>query len=475
MRLAASTYQLNVNLGQQEAVSRLRTYKTERCVTLVNDRTAVNNNNNANNQNGNNAAPNGNNAAAAGAPLTDQDLVAIFEALGELTRLQKLRVDFVGRTLRLPVVALTTVLERVPQLQQLVLEEVRLDGSVADVEALAMALRQHPSLQLVDLHCCVPAEGLETTLDPLVTALAHVPTLTEVLLRDTRIAPRLMHNNNDDEDDEDDDDSDEEGSSDEEDENTMDQEGGGGGGTGGAGSSSRRPTWSGSSLVSLCESPSLRTLTLRDMAEIRDVHLELMATSLQHNDTLRELTICSPSLGERAGRAMGQVLRSNRKLQKLEIQLNSGEDAIPITEILQFNSSLKRLDLFFNGSISPRIREAFTEMLRRNYVLLDLNGSVWRGQSNSEIDFYLRLNRAGRGDLLTEHATRAQWVDTMISQREDLSIVFSLLLMNPSICLHDTNDFRDVNSPGGVNGVSLHLRKRRKGEADIAGNLIGNL
>lgn len=415
--MVASTYQLNVSLGQEEAVSRLQTYKTERSVTLVHERSSIANN-----------------------TVTDADLLAIFEALGELPNLTKLRVDFVGRPLRLPVVALANMLQRAPQLKQLVLEEVRLAGGVEELGGLADALRSHPSLQVVDLHCCVPADSSITTLDPLINALAHVKSLTEVFLRNTRIASNRRvpnHNNNN--------------NFNLIPNNTINNEE--------EEESAATTNWEGSSLTALCRSPSLRVLTLRDMAEVRDQHVELMADSLRLNDTLRELTVCSSHLGERAGEAMGQVLQVNRHLQKLEIQLHSGEHAIPITDVLQANSSLKRLDLYFNGSISPRIREAFTEMLRRNYVLLDLNGSVWRGQSNSEIDFYLRLNRAGRGDLLTEHATRARWVDTMISQKDDLSIVFSLLSMNPSVCMPDSDDFCDVNSPPG--GCSLHVRKRR--------------
>ena len=410
MRMASNTYQLNVSLGGAEAVKRLRTYRTERCVTLIHD-------------------PMVNSVA-----VTEGDLVTIFQALSEMPDLEKLRVDFVGRPLRLPVASLATVLRGIKQLKRLVLEDVRLAAEdEADLEAVSQVIRQHPSLELVDLHCCVPADGLEITLDPLVTALAHVETLTEVLLRKSRIAPRSMTQP-----------ADPDSDSDSENERMEDQE---------------RQEWDGTSLKALCESTSLHTLTLRDMIEIEDRHIEFMAESLKSNQTLREFTVCSANIGERSGRAMGRVLQVNRKLHKLEIQLNSGEAAIPITEVLQANSSLKRLDLFFNGSISPRIREAFTEMLRLNYRLLDLNGSVWRGQCNSEIDFYLRLNRAGRGDLLTEHASRAQWVDTMISQRDDLSIVFSLLLMNPSICYPDANDFKDVSNPGGACGTSLHLRK----------------
>ena len=416
MRMAANTYQLNVSLGSEEAVARLRTYRTERCVTLVHDRTM---NNNA---------------------VTEDDLVAIFQAVSEMPDLEKLRVDFVGRPLPLPVASVATVLRESRRLKQLVLEDVRLTvDNEGDLEAASQVIRQHPALEIVDLHCCVPADGLEITLDPLVTALAHVPTLTEVLLRNTRIAPRSMTQPPEPDSD-----------SDSDNERMEDQQ---------------QNRWAGTSLTALCQSTSLHRLTLRDMAEIEDRHVEIMAESLGSNDTLREFTVCSANLGERSGRAMGHVLQVNRKLHKLEIQLNSGEAAIPITEILRANSSLKRLDLFFNGCISPRIREAFTEMLRQNYRLLDLNGSVWRGQSNSEIDFYLRLNRAGRGDLLTEHASRSRWVDTMISQRDDLSIVFSLLLMNPSICLPDVNDFKDVSNPGGAFGTSLHLRKKRKGES----------
>jgi hypothetical protein len=391
-------YQLIINLGQDEALQRLQTYRTEKCVCLVHDRSSITTNN-----------------------VTDEGLLAIFEALGELPNLQKLKVDFVGRPLRLPVVALTIVLKRVAQLTSLVLEEVTLAGTYDELEALGEALRSHPSLRIVDLHGCVPAEGSETTLDPFVAALAHVPTLEEVLLRDTRIASPRNPNGD-----------------------TAEHD------------------WAGASLTALCQSQTIRVLTLRDMTEIHDRHLELMARSLSTNNALRELTVCSTNLGERSGKAMGKVLQVNRWLQKLEIQLDSGEHAIPITEVLQFNSSLRRLDLFFNGCISSRIREAFTEMLRRNYVLLDLNGSVWRGQSNLEIDFYLRLNRAGRGDLLTEHATREQWVNKLISQKNDLSIVFSLLSMNPSVCLPDTEDFQHVGGNYGASS-SLHLRKRRKG------------
>lgn len=393
-------YRLNVNLGQDEALHRLLTYREEKCVCLVHDRSSITNNNND--------------------AVTDQGLYAIFDALGELPYLQKLKMDFVGRPLRIPVAALTAVLRQVTQLTSLILEEVRLAGSPDELEELADALRNHPSLKLVYLHGCVPAEGSGITLDPLVTAMAHCATLEEILLRDTRMSPNSGT------------------------ETTTEDE------------------RAGTPLTELCQSSSLRVLTLRDMTEIHDKHIELMAQRLVHNTALRELTVCSANLGKRSGKAMGQVLRLNRHLQKLEIQLDSGEHAIPITEVLQMNSTLKRLDLFFNGTISARIREAFTEMLRKNYVLLDLNGSVWRGQSNLEIDFYLRLNRAGRANLLTEHATRAQWIETLISQKQDLSIIFSLVLMNPLVCLTDPNDFMDVSNNGASS--SLHLRKRRKGE-----------
>lgn len=492
-------FQLNISLGLDEVLARLQTYRTEELVCVVHDRTPT----------------------APETQINDEGLLTIFEALGNLPNLRSLRVDFVGRPLRIPARALSVVLRRVSQLNLLILEEVRLTGDEQEFEDLARAFQAHRSLKEVYLHGCAP--GSNISLDPVLTALAHCPTVQEVLLRETRISPHTEAPNNN-------------NNNNRNDINNLqnqqlqqvaanlqiiqnnlqqlhplappahlimhppnplnppphaillnahaaavappplfddvrrlhapahNQRGrANGDGNGNGSDTTLENTWAGTSLSELCRSPSLRILTLRDMTEINDGHIELMSDALCHNSTLRELTICSGNLGIASGRAMGSVLQANRILEKLEIQLNCGEDAIPITEVLQRNSTLKRLDLFFNGPINPRIREAFTEMLRCNYVLLDLNGSVWRGQSNLELDFLLRLNRAGRGDLLTEHATRKQWVETLISQQDDLSIVFSLLSMNPLICVPDQGSYGQPRRRSH-SGHHIHLRKRRKGE-----------
>lgn len=49
------------------------------------------------------------------------------------------------------------------------------------------------------------------------------------------------------------------------------------------------------------------------------------------------------------------------------------------------------------------------------------------------IDFYLKLNRAGRGDLLRSDVTKAQWMDVLASQKHDPSRIYYFLRSNPSL------------------------------------------
>lgn len=125
------------------------------------------------------------------------------------------------------------------------------------------------------------------------------------------------------------------------------------------------------------------------------------------------------------------------------------ECSCPLTELarlMEYNTNLKEVRINYGGfKISRSALHALMHMLQyKNYSLetLDFDCRTLRyisKQRRERMQFYLTLNRSGLRQKLLDpkaNATSREWVDAVISNREQSSMVFYLLSNNPSmICV----------------------------------------
>ena len=387
-----TVFHLNVDVGEAEATSLLRENSDSDCVTVETKLQIV----------------------------PTQELAAIFEGLA--VRFTGMKQFFVKRIVSLPAQALARVLVQQEQLKFLYLQNVSLAGDVEDFERLAEALRCHKGLRKIRFYMLRPSlRTAASVLNPVVSAIASTPYLEEASIIHCSLAetdPVIEQDqlNGDDGDD---------GAN----ENNQQQQ---------------EPVeeWDGKSILDLCSSRSLKMLTLTCSGELRDQHIEQMGRVLQFNKTLQNVSIRATDLGPVAGISLGKLLNSNPNLERLRVQLSSDEHAVPMVEALHRNTNLQRLGLVLpklldteKEGVRAKVLGKMTDMLRKsNYNLLhmDLVGSL---ANTEEIRFYLKVNQAGRKSLLAEGATRDEWVRTICTHNDDLSVMFYFLSRNPNLCL----------------------------------------
>jgi hypothetical protein len=295
-------------------------------------------------------------------------------------------------------------------LQELELRSICLSGTLKEMEDLAQALSQHSTLIKISLADCRPEGGSCHVLDPLLVALARMPSLKTVELDLMEITRWLQSEE------------------------------------------------SFSKLFHGSNSNNLRTITLSYM-RVPEETIAAMAMALQTNTTLEELYLdrCD-SLSRQSTLYMAQMLQHNTSLKKIKMVVKDYEDAIPIAVVLQkYNSTLKSLFLrsyHQQVTVSPRVYQAFLTMLQNNYSLEDLytfqGNPMTQEKTDSTLNFYLKLNRAGRGRLMNHRSTRNddtidmeedeqqvsndEWVKSIIKSRADVECSFYFLSQNPSVC-----------------------------------------
>lgn len=246
----------------------------------------------------------------------------------------------------------------------------------------------------------------------------------------------------------------------------------------------------GASLSQFLCMPSLEKLSLEHMAEVQDADLASMMETLQTHHTLKTLSIRQCAVGPVAGRALGKMLSGNRGLQTLDVNIHWWDglsyeetpeghyiakcwetDVVPLIQGLQANTALKCLGLYCDNlaythnaavvSILGEYVEASTNQLcaaalvelpkvfqssdavsqssyadhdapTRNCVLEDVIVGHRSFGLTPEIEFYLNWNRAGRSYFCRQdNATPYDWMDALLNHREDLSVVYALVSMNP--------------------------------------------
>jgi hypothetical protein len=368
--------------------------------------------------------------------VSDEELIAIFGIIGSLPRIRELRIEF--DELPLPAQALRNALAcPTSKLRYLALEDVRLSGSIRDFQDVAEAVRKSTSLRTFRMYRCGPAHDTRATLDPIIAALSDVPTLKDITLSSTHLSDRAL-------------------------------------GTLGRSHSLEcvsldHMSISGLPLGELCRSQSIKELKFWGMPEIND-DVSYLTFALNNNPCLKMLRLRYCHLNEESGVKISQMISENTVLESLSLEnidwksfggpfqqafernntlkslsmsidvkgLNMEDNAVKLAAGLENNTSLRKLRLMFRDIDADAIRQAYlgpvSKLLQKNYTLesLYLNSSALI--LSEEIDFLLKLNRTGKRHLLRDDtATKADFMDMLAANSEDVSITHYVLTMNPAL------------------------------------------
>lgn len=334
----------------------------------------------------------------------NKKLRKLFKTLGDLPYLKTLRFHYSTVALeRLPVHLLTIALEGGKRLEILELNQVNLTGTEEEFAVFFTTLRTHASLSVFSFSSsgCCSASSINEVLE----AISVTPKMERVVLY----------------------------------------------------SPQGRCPWgrlNGAALNTLCQSPTLKDLqhlVLYDSSAstgnfFADEHTMALAQALSNPQArLQEVMISCWPLGQAGVRTLCQMLQTNQSLQKLTMVIyelgddNNTDETCNLGELataLLSNSTLKTLELHGSTDLGKWIEEDFWIMMQSNFCLTSLKLCQDKALfSRRFLDFYLKLNAAGRGQLMqNENAATAQWVDSLIRVRDDLSCLFYFLSSNPLLC-----------------------------------------
>jgi hypothetical protein len=137
--------------------------------------------------------------------------------------------------------------------------------------------------------------------------------------------------------------------------------------------------------------------------------------------------------------AIVAALRENSSLEMLEIHSDNGtvaHDTYMIAlESVQMNPTLKKLCLSpFLASFGNDEMKRVIALVRKNYVLTELDEGVSERDETGDLDSILMLNQAGRRYLIDDAGSIAKGVEVLIDVRDDLACLFYHLLENPILC-----------------------------------------
>jgi hypothetical protein len=135
--------------------------------------------------------------------------------------------------------------------------------------------------------------------------------------------------------------------------------------------------------------------------------------------------------------AISAALKANSSLVTFNLpRSNLNDDGLwHIAQGLTLNKSVKKIEVGVSKDVGDKGLEALTAMLEKNYDLERLVVSSAATSIKEKVSYFMRLNEVGRGKLLSDgKATREQWVEMLISCRNDLDCLFYFTTMNPAIC-----------------------------------------
>lgn len=328
----------------------------------------------------------------------EEGVSELFEALGDVRHL--LRLEVYGLRIfpyQIPISMIQRTLMRSCQLEELLLVGIKVSGDPLQFDAFSETLRLHPSLKCFCLdNCKLENETFGPSLDDcVITPLTQIKSLRKVVVR--AMEPCSWG------------------------------------------------TMKCSSVEILCRSPTLKELELLAFPSCCNEFLMTMANTLiksKDESQLTRLSIAGSLGGLKGAKKIAEMLQVNNVLTSIEVHLRSRseKDEAGIIELANSLSGNKTLTGFHLHGTPDRLgscgtREAFMTMLESNYSLTDRIHVFHPGFLRPENEFYLDLNRRGRGRLFeNDKAAKEEWVDALIGARHDLPCLFYFLSTNPCLC-----------------------------------------
>jgi len=193
---------------------------------------------------------------------------------------------------------------------------------------------------------------------------------------------------------------------------------------------------SASSLIKL--DPILNALAIIPTLTKIDLQLQLDGSKIARIDEETIQTLCnstqylilhSCNLDDLHCSAIAQVLDGNNSIELISMAENekiSEEGWTTIADMLEKNYSLHHFHTTTNYTFCPRLYPDYMS-----------ESSVPSDPCRAKMDFYLKLNRAGRGKLMMDGESdfHMGWIELIIQEKDDLDVVFYALVMNPYLCL----------------------------------------
>ena len=229
----------------------------------------------------------------------ESEVEALFDILGHMASLKKLTIASRGSaTQTIPAQYLAHCLHEGEGIHEIHLEHIKVKAFGGEIEDLAAALGEHPSLKVLDLQ----VENIDV-LQKAIVAAGSIPTL-EVMFIETAVAPRQCSE-------------------------------------------------LAAALEALCTSKSLKKLTLINMAAQYE-DLAEMTRLLGINQVLEELTIKVTELDLNGGHAVTQMLMASPALKKLTLQMDTMDKSLTpeFVKALDHNHNINYLQLLMDGRMS---------------------------------------------------------------------------------------------------------------------------
>jgi hypothetical protein len=132
------------------------------------------------------------------------------------------------------------------------------------------------------------------------------------------------------------------------------------------------------------------------------------------------------------------ALRENLSLGTLEISGHGGivpDTYIAALENVQMNTTLKKLHLSpMVDSFGNDEMKRVVSLVKKKYVLTELDKVVTEKDETGELHSILRLNQEGRSYLIDDAGSISKGVEVLVDVRDDLGCLFYHLLENPLLC-----------------------------------------
>lgn len=349
---------------------------------------------------------------ATKAPVPNhQPLVKLFETIGALPKLEQFSCSIGMNIKQIPVSALVALMQEASQLQVLQLSRLELKGTTLDFQHFEQAIRRHTALQTFALEDCkmvheyatcttnevqstINPPPSPTTTDQLLRALASLSSIQSIKVTAKELFALGV----------------------------------------------LLPV----TLKELSISPTLQTLTLKGF-RIMSLHLFAMAPGIAAGTSRHLKELILPKCDLVMDDCLASMIAKNNTLEHFEMPISvrniyqDGKRRVVnvASKILQTNTKLKVLNL---GSGLPELGLRLPE-LDSEHTSERPNSSSTTAEDIDRMRFHLKLNQAGRGQLLSQEnnsspfpsSCHKDWVHAIGKVSDDLDCIHYFMSLNPSL------------------------------------------